>query len=178
MFRTGFGKRFCRFLIFAFLFTVNKLKRMQSFICRGWLGGAKVLDKLPVPGRPTNLDYSRARAYCTCNRCGWGGLDIFTLIYHPSFLSPFLWETVVVGFSGPLRQYFSLYQAVSQREGERGEKGQRRVKLSKQPPPALTASAIGPWPTIIQIVGRPGTGSLHRIIAPPNHNPGRRSDID
>ena len=26
------------------------------------------------------------------------------------------------GFNGPLRQYFSLYQAVSQREGERGKK--------------------------------------------------------
>ena len=38
----------------------------------GWLGGAKVLGNLPVPGRPTNLDYSRARAYCACSRCGWG----------------------------------------------------------------------------------------------------------
>ena len=38
----------------------------------GWSGGAKVLGKLPVPGRPTNLDYSRARAYCACSRCGWG----------------------------------------------------------------------------------------------------------
>ena len=28
----------------------------------GWSGGAMVLDKLPVPGRPTNLDYSRAKA--------------------------------------------------------------------------------------------------------------------
>ena len=28
--------------------------------------------KLSVPGRPTNLDYSRARAYCACSRCGWG----------------------------------------------------------------------------------------------------------
>ena len=27
------------------------------------------------------------------------------------------------GFSGPLRQYFSLYRAVSQREGESEEKG-------------------------------------------------------
>ena len=27
------------------------------------------------------------------------------------------------GFNGPLRQYFSLYRAVSQREGERGQKG-------------------------------------------------------
>ena len=26
------------------------------------------------------------------------------------------------GFNGPLRQYFSLYRAVSQRQGERGEK--------------------------------------------------------
>ena len=27
------------------------------------------------------------------------------------------------GFNGPLRQYFSLYRVVSQREGERGKKG-------------------------------------------------------
>ena len=32
--------------------------------------------------------------------------------------------------------------------------------MSKQPPPAPTASAVGPCPTVIQIVGRPGTGSL------------------
>ena len=35
-------------------------------------GRAMVLDKLPVPGRPTNLDQSRARAYCAYRRCGWG----------------------------------------------------------------------------------------------------------
>ena len=40
--------------------------------------------------------------------------------------------------------------------------------MSKQPPPAPIASAIGPCPTIIQIVGRPGTGSLARTIAPPD----------
>ena len=39
---------------------------------RGWSGGAKVLGKLPVPGRPTNLDYTRARAYCACSRGRWG----------------------------------------------------------------------------------------------------------
>ena len=39
---------------------------------RGWTGGAMVLGKLPVPGRPTNLDHSRARAYCACSGCGWG----------------------------------------------------------------------------------------------------------
>ena len=52
-----------------------------------------MLGKFPLPGRPTNLDYSRARAYCACGRCGWGCLDIFSLIYHFSFLSPSLWET-------------------------------------------------------------------------------------
>ena len=48
------------------------------------VGGAMVLDKLPVPGRPTNLDYSRTRAYCTCSRCGWGCLDLFfsSIISH------------------------------------------------------------------------------------------------
>ena len=36
----------------------------------GWSGGAKVLGKLPVPGRPANLAYSRARTYCAFSRCG------------------------------------------------------------------------------------------------------------
>ena len=44
-----------------------------------------VLGKLPVPGRPTNLDNSGARAYCACSRCGWGCLDIFL----SSITSPF-----------------------------------------------------------------------------------------
>ena len=34
----------------------------------------------------------------------------------------FFW-LVDFGFNGPLRQYFSLYRVVSQREGERGKKG-------------------------------------------------------
>ena len=79
------------------------------------------------------------------------------------------WLVGCFWFNGLLRLYFSLYRAVSQREGDRGEKGQMRVKMSKQPPPAPTASAGGPCPTIIQIVGRPSTGSLPRAIAPPDH---------
>ena len=39
-----------------------------------------VLGKLPVPGRPAGLDKSRARACCAYSRCGWAGLDIFSLI--------------------------------------------------------------------------------------------------
>ena len=46
-----------------------------------------VLGKLPVLGRPTNLDESRARAYCACGRCGWGLFGHF--FSHLSFLSSF-----------------------------------------------------------------------------------------
>ena len=44
--------------------------------------------------------------------------------------------------------------------------------MSKQPPPAPTASAVGPCPTVIKIVGRPGTGSLPSTFAPPDHPTG------
>ena len=40
-----------------------------------------------------------------------------------AFLLQQSWLVGCFGFNGPLRQYFSLYRAVSQREGERGEKG-------------------------------------------------------
>ena len=53
------------------------------------------------------------------------------------------------GFNGPLRQHSSLYRVVSQREGDRGEIGYMREKMSKQPPPAPTTSSVGPCPLII-----------------------------
>ena len=58
----------------------------------GWSGGAKVLGKLSVPGRPTSLDDSRARLIALAVGAGGGCLDIFSLIYLFSFLSPSLWE--------------------------------------------------------------------------------------
>ena len=78
---------------------------------------------------------------------------------------------VLVGcfaFNGPLRQYCSLYWSVSQREGERRERTDESKNVQTTPP-APTASAIGPCPTVIKIVGRPGTGSLPSTIAPPDH---------
>ena len=47
----------------------------------GWFCGVIVLGKLPVPGRLTYLDNSRARAYCASIGAGGGCLDIFSLIY-------------------------------------------------------------------------------------------------
>ena len=61
--------------------------RIEFFWSGGWPGGAMVLGKLPVAGRPTNLDDSRARAYCACSRCGGGGLYIFTVLYLFTSLS-------------------------------------------------------------------------------------------
>ena len=66
-----------------------------------------VLGKLPVPGRPTNFDYSTVRAYCAYSRYGWGLFGHFYLVYQFSFLSPSLWETaryrLKYCLKGPLR---------------------------------------------------------------------------
>ena len=67
------------------------LHHIDFELYRGRSGGAMVLGKLPEPGRPTDLDYSRARAYCACSRCGWGLVwTFFSLVYHFSSLSPSL----------------------------------------------------------------------------------------
>ena len=50
-------------------YPISALDQYQPW---GRSGGAMVLGKLPMPGRPTNLDFSRARAYCACSGCGWG----------------------------------------------------------------------------------------------------------
>ena len=52
-----------------------------------------VPSKLPVPGRPTNLDYRRQGPLALAEGAGGGYLDIFSLVYHFSFLSPSLRET-------------------------------------------------------------------------------------
>ena len=44
-----------------------------------WSGGTMVLGKHPVLGRPTNLDYSSARAYCAYSTCGWEWFGHFFL---------------------------------------------------------------------------------------------------
>ena len=49
-----------------------------------------VPGKLSVPWRPTNLDNSRAGAYCACIRCGTGLFGHFYFVCLFSFLSPSL----------------------------------------------------------------------------------------
>ena len=67
--------------------------RRNSVLKRRWSGGAKVLGKLPVPGRPTILITVGQGPTALAVGAGGGCLDIFTLIYPFSSLSPSLWET-------------------------------------------------------------------------------------
>ena len=52
-----------------------------------------VLGKLPVPGRPTTLITVGQGPTALAVGAGGAGLDIFTLVYPFSFLSPSLWKT-------------------------------------------------------------------------------------
>ena len=56
-------------------------------IYRGWSGGAIVLGKLPVPGRTAILITVGQGPIALAVGAGWGGLDIFTLIYPFSSFS-------------------------------------------------------------------------------------------
>ena len=59
----------------------------------GWSGGAMVLGKFPVPGRPTIwITVGQGPTALAVGARG-GCLDIFTLIYPLFPLSPSLWET-------------------------------------------------------------------------------------
>ena len=62
-------------------------------ISGGWSGGAMVLGNLPVPGRPTIWITVGQGPTALAVGAGGGCLDIFTLIYPFSPLSPSLWET-------------------------------------------------------------------------------------
>ena len=83
----GMRSRSQLLLVGCFVFNGPLRQYFSLYRAVGWSGGAKVLGKLPVPGRPTNLDYSRARAYCACSRCGW---ELFGLFFsHLSLLFSF-----------------------------------------------------------------------------------------
>ena len=75
--------------LFGYLFSP------QSYLVsgrRGWSGGAMVLGKLPVPGRPTILITVGQGPIALAVGAGGGGLE-FLLLSILSLLSPSLWET-------------------------------------------------------------------------------------
>ena len=81
-----------------------------------------------------------------------------------------LHRLVVLGFTA----LETVFQSISGRLPKSGRKRRERIDESKNvqtTPPAATASAVGLCPTVIQTVGRPGTGSIPSTIAPPDHPP-------
>ena len=53
----------------------------------GWSGGAKVLCKLSLPGRPTDLDRVGQEPIAIAIGLGRGCLDILSLVYNFSRLT-------------------------------------------------------------------------------------------
>ena len=58
------------YVYFVLAIFVTVTQTMTPECKKGRLGGVMVLSKLPRQGCPTNLDYSRAKAYCASRRCG------------------------------------------------------------------------------------------------------------
>ena len=88
----------------------NNLAQLFSLRSKGGRsGGAMVLGKLPVPGRPTYLEKVGQEPTALAVGAGGGCLDIFSL-YHFSFLSPSLWETARYRLKYCLKGPLSLNQ--------------------------------------------------------------------
>ena len=73
-----------------------------------------VLGKLPVPGRPTIWTKVGQGPTALSVGAGGGCLDIFTLLYHFSFLSPSLWETARYRLKYCLKGPLSPKQPINQ----------------------------------------------------------------
>ena len=75
-------------LLFFLLITFNYGTGLSPFRWGGGgSGGAMVLGKLPVPGRPTILITVGQGSIALAVAAGGGGLDIFTLLYPFSSFS-------------------------------------------------------------------------------------------
>ena len=85
-----------------------------------------------------------------------------------------LYSLLVVGCfgsNGPFRHYFSLYRAVSQREGEREEKGKKRVKNVQTTPTRTYCKRNRPLPYYHPICRTPRHWKFtqdHRTTRPPH----------
>ena len=66
------------YTILSYKYTITQNELACS---RGWSGGAKVLGKLPVPGRPTIWIIVWKGPIALAVGAGGGWLDIFTLRY-------------------------------------------------------------------------------------------------
>ena len=85
----------------------------------------KIDESKNVQTTPTRTYCKRSKPLPYCNpNCRTPRHWKFTQHHRTTQPPPkYGWLVGCFGFNGPLRQYFSLYRAVSQREGKSGEKG-------------------------------------------------------
>ena len=101
----------------------------------GWSGGAMVLGKLPVPGRPTIWITVGQGPTALAVGAGGGCLDIFTLIYPFSPLSPSLWDTARYRLKYCLKGPLNPKQpTISDRLLERGRQKREMIDVRKMCP--------------------------------------------
>ena len=119
----------------------------------GWSGGAMVLGKLPVPGRPTIWITVGQGPTALAVGAGGGCLDIFTLDYPFRLLSPSLWETAryrlkycLKGPLNPKQQTNSVYRSISRREAEKKREIIIYERKCQNNAPATTAMHSRPLP--------------------------------
>ena len=91
---------------------------IDSITYRKWENNGAVCDSEHQIILPTNL---RKRAFSVLHESITSGYLGQQKTLHK--VRQIFWLVGYFGLSGPLRQYFSLYQVVSQREGAIGEKG-------------------------------------------------------
>ena len=111
---------------------------------RGWSGGAMVLGKLPVPGRPTVWMIVGQGPAALAVGAGGACLDIFTLLYRFSPLSPSLWETARYRLKYCLKGPLNPKQPTNQILGKLPVPGRPTIwVIVGQGPIALTVGAGG-----------------------------------
>ena len=81
-----------------------------------WSGGAMVLGKFPVPGRPTIWMVVGQGPFALAAGAGGGCLDICTVLYLFSSISSSLWKTARYGLKyclkGPFKRRSQLSLAI------------------------------------------------------------------
>ena len=112
-------------------------------------GGAMILGKLSVAGRPTIWMIVVQGPIALAVGAGGVCLDIFTLLYHFSSLSPTLWDTAryrlkccLKGPLNPKQPTNQLYQVVYQRGRKKREKIDERRNVKTTPTQYVQGSSV------------------------------------
>ena len=89
-----------------------------------------VLDKLPVPGRPTIWIIVGQGPTAVAVGAGGGCLNIFSLVYHFSFHTPSVWETARYRLKYCLKGPFSPNQPTNKPSSNRSALGKSQEKTA------------------------------------------------